>query len=248
LAHEINLLPVEDVGHCTIGAGGLFEGGRLVGPRQDHPRRSGVLGVRPEHMSLADRCLGASTRLGLVTRGRTRLTVTLPAEVAARTLANGLQLWVTWPMRAKLPELRARLGRARLQAARGERQQARDTLTPIYGWFSEGLEARDLNGRPVVAGRLGVSWNSALGTTHTLSQSALSIASRSFTAPILKVEPAHTRGIRAAFEQMMVPPTRSASPLKSGYFAVIVRCVRSICFRSAEMKNSDGPERAVSLR
>ena len=111
---EINLLPVEDVGHCHIGTGGLFEGGRLVGPRQDHARGSGVLAVRPEHMSVADRCpagangvtasvaattyLGASMRLGLVTRGGTRLTVTLPAEDAARTLANGPDLWVTWPV------------------------------------------------------------------------------------------------------------------------------------------------------
>lgn len=45
---------------------------------------------------------------------------------------------------AKLPELRANLARARLQAARGMRQQARDTLTPIYSWFSEGLETRDI--------------------------------------------------------------------------------------------------------
>jgi putative spermidine/putrescine transport system ATP-binding protein len=36
-------------------------------------------------------------RLGLVTRGGTRLTVTLPAEAAARTLAGGRDLWVTWP-------------------------------------------------------------------------------------------------------------------------------------------------------
>ena len=45
---------------------------------------------------------------------------------------------------AKLPELRASVARARLQAARGKRQQAREILTPIYGWFSEGLEMRDL--------------------------------------------------------------------------------------------------------
>ena len=48
--------------------------------------------------------------------------------------------------RAKLPELRASLAHARLQAARGKRQQARDILAPIYGWFSEGLETRDLEG------------------------------------------------------------------------------------------------------
>ena len=45
---------------------------------------------------------------------------------------------------AKLSELRASVARARLQAARGKRRQARDILTPIYGWFSEGLETRDL--------------------------------------------------------------------------------------------------------
>ena len=44
---------------------------------------------------------------------------------------------------AKLPELRASVARARLLAAQGKRRQARDILTPIYGWFSEGLEARD---------------------------------------------------------------------------------------------------------
>jgi hypothetical protein len=42
--------------------------------------------------------LGASMRLGLVTRSGTRLTVTLPAEAAARTLAGGRDLWVTWPV------------------------------------------------------------------------------------------------------------------------------------------------------
>ena len=44
---------------------------------------------------------------------------------------------------AKVPELRASVAHARLLAARGERRQARDILTPMYGWFSEGLEARD---------------------------------------------------------------------------------------------------------
>jgi predicted ATPase len=44
---------------------------------------------------------------------------------------------------AKLPELRASVARARLVAARGDRQQARHILTPIYGWFSEGLVTRD---------------------------------------------------------------------------------------------------------
>ena len=44
---------------------------------------------------------------------------------------------------AKLPELRASVSLAKLLAARGELRQAHDILTPIYGWFSEGFEARD---------------------------------------------------------------------------------------------------------
>ncbi|MBR0784842.1 adenylate/guanylate cyclase domain-containing protein [Bradyrhizobium iriomotense] len=45
---------------------------------------------------------------------------------------------------ARLPELRASVARARLQAARGMRREARDALVPIYSWFREGLETRDL--------------------------------------------------------------------------------------------------------
>jgi len=45
---------------------------------------------------------------------------------------------------AKLPELRASVARARLQAARGRRESARDVLAPIYAWFSEGFETPDL--------------------------------------------------------------------------------------------------------
>jgi len=41
--------------------------------------------------------LGAAVRLGLATRGGARLTVTLPTETAAKALAGGPDLWVTWP-------------------------------------------------------------------------------------------------------------------------------------------------------
>jgi putative spermidine/putrescine transport system ATP-binding protein len=111
---EINLLPMQNIGHCNIGTSGSFEGACLTGPRQDHAGTTGTLAVRPEHMSLAYRrpngangvaasvaqatYLGGSMRLGLVTRGGTRLTVTLPAEIAANALANSRDLWVTWPV------------------------------------------------------------------------------------------------------------------------------------------------------
>jgi class 3 adenylate cyclase/predicted ATPase len=45
---------------------------------------------------------------------------------------------------ARLPELRARLARARLHAARGHSQFARELLGPICAAFSEGVESQDL--------------------------------------------------------------------------------------------------------
>jgi class 3 adenylate cyclase/predicted ATPase len=45
---------------------------------------------------------------------------------------------------AKLPELRASVSRARFKVALGKKQQARDILTRIYDWFSEGSETPDL--------------------------------------------------------------------------------------------------------
>jgi predicted ATPase len=41
-------------------------------------------------------------------------------------------------------ELRAATSLARLWRDRGKRQQARDLLVPIYGWFTEGFDTRDL--------------------------------------------------------------------------------------------------------
>jgi putative spermidine/putrescine transport system ATP-binding protein len=110
---EINLLPMDNIGHCSVGTNGSFEGARLRGPRQDHVGSTGTLAIRPEHMSLAGDCpqdangvaacvtattyLGSATRLGLATSGGTRITVTLPTETAAKALTNGPDLWVTWP-------------------------------------------------------------------------------------------------------------------------------------------------------
>jgi class 3 adenylate cyclase/predicted ATPase len=46
--------------------------------------------------------------------------------------------------RAKLPELRASVARARLLVARGKPRQARELLAPIHDWFTEGFDTRDL--------------------------------------------------------------------------------------------------------
>jgi putative spermidine/putrescine transport system ATP-binding protein len=110
---EINLLPMERVGHCELGTSGTFEGARLRAPRQDHGAEGGMLGVRPEHMTVcparpasgnalpvsvtATTYLGATMRLGLATAGGTCLTVTLPTDRATQALSHGPALWVSWP-------------------------------------------------------------------------------------------------------------------------------------------------------
>jgi predicted ATPase len=45
---------------------------------------------------------------------------------------------------AKAYELRAAMSLARLWCEQSKRQQARELLAPVYGWFIEGLDTRDL--------------------------------------------------------------------------------------------------------
>ena len=45
---------------------------------------------------------------------------------------------------AKLLELRASMSLARLWRSQGKPQQARELLAPVYGWFTEGFDTRDL--------------------------------------------------------------------------------------------------------
>jgi predicted ATPase len=45
---------------------------------------------------------------------------------------------------AKSGELRAAVSLARLSRDRGKVQQARELLAPVYGWFTEGFDTRDL--------------------------------------------------------------------------------------------------------
>jgi predicted ATPase len=46
--------------------------------------------------------------------------------------------------RAQLWELRAATSLARLWRDQGKRNEARDLLAPIYGWFTEGFDTPDL--------------------------------------------------------------------------------------------------------
>ena len=51
---------------------------------------------------------------------------------------------VSGGQRAKLLELRAAMSLARLWRDQGKAQQARELLSPVYGWFTEGFDTRDL--------------------------------------------------------------------------------------------------------
>ena len=45
---------------------------------------------------------------------------------------------------AKSWELRAAMSIARLWRDQGKRDEARELLAPVYGWFTEGFDTRDL--------------------------------------------------------------------------------------------------------
>ena len=53
-------------------------------------------------------------------------------------------LAVAREQQAKSWELRAAISMARLCRDQGKRQQARDLLAPVYGWFTEGFDTLDL--------------------------------------------------------------------------------------------------------
>jgi len=53
-------------------------------------------------------------------------------------------LTVARQQQAKSWELRASMSLARLWRDQGKVQQARELLAPIYGWFTEGFDTRDL--------------------------------------------------------------------------------------------------------
>ena len=51
---------------------------------------------------------------------------------------------VAHQQRMKSFELRASMNLARLWRDQGKVQQARELLAPVYGWFTEGFDTRDL--------------------------------------------------------------------------------------------------------
>jgi predicted ATPase len=53
-------------------------------------------------------------------------------------------LAVARQQQAKSWELRAAMSMARLWRDQGKRDEARDLLAPVYGWFTEGFDTLDL--------------------------------------------------------------------------------------------------------
>ena len=80
------------------------------------------------------------------------------AEGAAGLLssASSRALAVRADNKAKSWELRRRSEHgAPLARPDGEKQQARELLAPVYGWFTEGFDTRDLKEAKALLGELG---------------------------------------------------------------------------------------------
>jgi predicted ATPase len=73
------------------------------------------------------------------------LTLMSPEPDAAKAQAHFERaIAVAREQKAKSGELRAAMSMARLWRERGKRQQARNLLAPVYGWFTEGFDTPDL--------------------------------------------------------------------------------------------------------
>jgi predicted ATPase len=77
----------------------------------------------------------------------------IAGEIALKSLAPDPEraeayfdraLAVARQQRAKSWELRAAMSMARLWRDQGKRNEARDLLAPVYGWFTEGFDTLDL--------------------------------------------------------------------------------------------------------
>jgi predicted ATPase len=94
-------------------------------PRIEHPQKS-----------LADHARGGFTRP--IPWGN-------PDPDAAKARAHFERaIAIARAQKAKSWELRAATSMARLLRDHGKRQQARDLLAPVYGWFTQGFDTADL--------------------------------------------------------------------------------------------------------
>jgi predicted ATPase len=67
-------------------------------------------------------------------------------ERDAAEAAFGEALSIARALQARVLELRAAVSMARLWRDQGKVSEARELLAPVYGWFTEGFDTRDLKG------------------------------------------------------------------------------------------------------
>jgi predicted ATPase len=85
------------------------------------------------------------------------ITLMSPQSDAAKAEAYfGRALAIARQQQAKSLELRAAMSMARLWRDQGKRDKARDLLAPVYGWFTEGSDTRDLKEAKALLDELGV--------------------------------------------------------------------------------------------
>ena len=75
-------------------------------------------------------------------RGMFLKSLASPAEEVERALRTALE--IAEEQGAFLLKLRAATSLARLWRDQGKVRQARELLAPVYGWFTEGFDTRDL--------------------------------------------------------------------------------------------------------
>ena len=80
---------------------------------------------------------------GYVSRVKSRLSRKQPNAAKAESCFERA-LAIARQQQAKSWELRAAMSLARLWRSQGKVQQARELLAPVYGWFTEGFDTRDL--------------------------------------------------------------------------------------------------------
>ena len=61
---------------------------------------------------------------------------------------------VARPQDAKLFELRSTMSLARLRCGQGRHKEAREMMLPIYNWFTEGFDTKDLKEAKVLLDEL----------------------------------------------------------------------------------------------
>ena len=67
-----------------------------------------------------------------------------PANTASAEEAFLTAIAIAQKQKARSFELRAAMSMARLWRDQGKRDEARELLAPVYGWFTEGFDTLDL--------------------------------------------------------------------------------------------------------